>query len=723
MTETPTAVGALTHLRSAGVSVVLDSRGSALPAIVYWGSDLGELTGDELSEVEFASRAPLGDSRVDVPERVSILPIAAEGWVGRPGIVGSRAGVAFSPSFTLVGEQPVGESPTIATGRVFAASDPVDSLEVTLEVELARSGLLRMRAELTNVHPQLQYSVDAVTITVPVPTGADELLDLTGRHARERVPQRAPFNVGTHLRESRQGKPGLDGSLLLIAGTKGFDFTTGQVWGVHTGWSGNQLMYAERMYNGHRLLGAGEILLPGELRLAPGESYRTPWIYASSGTGLNLMAQRFHDYLRARPEHPTKPRPVLINTWEAVYFRQDLATLTALARAGAAVGAQRFVLDDGWFRGRRNDDAGLGDWYVDDQVWPNGLQPLIDEVHSLGMDFGLWVEPEMINLDSDLARAHPEWIFRAGGRVGIPTRQQYVLDLGHPQAYEYIAERLHELLDTYEIAYLKWDHNRMVIEAGHGPDGVPGVHRHTRAVYRLLDELRERHPGLEIETCAGGGGRIDLGILERTDRVWASDCIDALERQQIQRYTQLLLPPELIGTHVGSPIAHTTHRTLNMGLRGGTAIWGHMGIEWNLVQASDSDRGAVATWVSLHKELRTLLHTGRVVVADHPDPAIWVNGVVAADGTDAVYGIVTVDRSVTWPPGRVRLPGLDPNRRYQLSPVYPADFYPEAAHVPEWWDKGLRLPGQVLATAGVQIPSMFPQYLHLIRATAQAEGP
>ena len=719
MSDLGTVAGSLTHLRAAGVSIVLDSRGSALPAIIYWGSDLGDLSIDDLAEVEFATRAPVGDSRVDVPERVSVLPAPVEGWVGRPGIIGSRQGTAFSASFTLVGEELVPQSPTIAAGRVFTLVDPVGLLNLDIEVELARSGLLRLRAALTNSDPTVEYSVDGVTLTVPVPTGADELLDLAGRHARERVPQRTPFNVGTHLRESRQGKPGLDGALLLIAGTEGFDFTSGQVWSVHPGWSGNQLMYAERMYNGHRLLGAGELLLAGELRLAPGETYRTPWIYASYGIGLNEMSHRFHEYLRSRPEHPTKPRPVLINTWEAVYFRQDLETLVGLARAAARVGSQRFVLDDGWFRNRRNDHVGLGDWYVDDDVWPAGLGPLIAEVHGLGMDFGLWVEPEMINLDSDLARAHPEWIFRAGGRDGIATRQQYVLDLGHPEAYDYISGRLHDLLDTYEIAYLKWDHNRMVLEAGHGSAGVPGVHRHTLAVYRLLDELRARHPDLEIESCAGGGGRVDLGILERTDRIWASDCIDALERQQIQRYTQLLVPPELIGTHIGSPTAHTTHRTLNMGLRAGTAIWGHMGIEWDLTQASEGDLGAVAAWVALHKELRSMLHSGRAVIADHPDPAIWVNGVVAADGSDALFGIVTVDRSLTWPPGRVRLPGLDPNRWYQVSPVYPADFYPEATHIPPWWGKGVRLSGRVLAHSGVQIPAMFPQYLHLIRTIAQ----
>lgn len=713
--------GQLTHLRRGGVSVVLDARADALPAVLYWGADLGDLRDDEVAELEFAGRAPLGDSRIDVPERVSILPSSAEGWVGRPGIVGSRRGKAFSPLFALDGQDPIDPSATVAAGYRYRLTDEQAQLGATVEIELAHSGLLRVRASLTNLHPEDRYGLEGLTVALPVPAVAGELLDLTGRHTRERVPQRTPFTVGTRLRESRQGKPGLDAATLLAAGATGFGFIAGEVWGLHLGWSGNQVMYAERQYNGQRVLGAGELVLPGEVSLEPGQTYTAPWLYASYGDGLTALSGRFHDYLRSRPTHPRSRRPVLVNTWEAVYFDQNMEALVGLAHAAAEVGVERFVLDDGWFRHRRNDHAGLGDWYVDDTIWPDGIMPLIDQVHALGMDFGLWVEPEMINLDSDLARGHPEWIFRAGGRVGIPSRQQYVLDLGHPEAYDYIWQRLTALLDSYPIAYLKWDHNRMVVEAGHGPDGAPGVRRHTLAVYRLLDDLRDRYPGLEIETCAGGGGRIDLGILERTDRVWASDCIDALERQQIQRYTQLLLPPELIGTHIGSPTAHTTHRTLNMGLRGGTAIWGHMGIEWDLSKVTDADRTAVAEWVALHKDIRELLHTGRVVVGDHPDPAIWVNGVVSADGADSVFGIVTVERSLTWPPGRVRLPGLDPDRHYRLSPLYPADVYPEASHVPEWWTKGVRLSGRLLDHVGVQIPSMFPGYLHLLRARAEPE--
>ncbi len=706
--------GTLTHLRSGGVSLLLDSRDGGLPAVLHWGSDLGELSAAEVVELETALVAPFGDSRIDVPTRISILPTPAEGWVGTPGLAGHRRGRDFSPTFTVLQEESLGE-----TGRRYRAVDDVAQLEVVLEVELAVSGLLRVRAALTNTAEALPFELGGLVLALPVPTEADELFDMTGRHARERVPQRGPFRVGTLLRESRKGKPGLDASYLLAAGTAGFGFTAGEVWAVHVGWSGNQVAYAERGYNGVRQLGGGELLLPGEIDLGPGETYTMPWLYASYGCGLNEVAQRLHSYLRARPSHPSKPRPVVLNTWEAVYFDQSLDRLIALAEAGAAVGAERFVLDDGWFRHRRNDRAGLGDWYVDEQIWPSGLHPLIEKVRGLGMEFGLWVEPEMINLDSDLARAHPEWMFRAGGRQGLASRNQYVLDLAHPEAYAYISERLHSLLDEYDISYLKWDHNRMVVEAGHGPEGRPGVHAHTAALYRLLAEIRERHPGVEIESCAGGGGRIDLGILEHTDRVWASDCNDALERQRIQRYTALLLPPELVGSHVGPSQAHTTHRTQQLDFRAGTAFWGHLGIEWDLTTASSQELDRLAAWVALYKQYRGLLHSGDLVVADHPDPAIWVNGVVSTGRDRALFSIAAVDRSVTWPPGRVRLPGLDPDRRYRVRPVAPADRYPEAPQVPPWWDEGVIATGRTLARVGVQIPAMYPEYLHLLQATVE----
>ena len=418
------------------------------------------------------------------------------------------------------------------------AEDSVASLTLDLEIELAATGLLRLRAGLRNDGSD-PFSVGALRLVLPVPSQAVELMDFAGRSVMERLPQRQPFRYGVHSRESRMGRPGHGSAYLLMAGTQDFGFRHGEVWGVHLGWSGNQNLYAERIHNGARVLGAAELLEQDEVRLAPGAGYRTPWTYASYGEGMDAVAGRFHRYLRARPQHPRTPRPVLVNTWEAVYFDHALTRLTAAGRpGGGGRAAERFVLDDGWFSGRRDDTR----------------QPrrLVRRPGGLARGTGSAGRPRdasaACSSGSGWSRRWstwtPTWPARTpngcsapAGRPAVASRHQHVLDLAHAGAYEHVLERLDALLATYDIAYLKWDHNRNLIDAGHTPSGDPGVHAHTLAVYRLLDELRDRHPGWRSSPVVRRRPRIDLGILERTDRVWASDCIDALERQQIQRCT------------------------------------------------------------------------------------------------------------------------------------------------------------------------------------------
>lgn len=275
----------------------------------------------------------------------------------------------------------------------------------------------------------------------------------------------------------------------------------------------------------------------------------------------------------------------------------------------------------------------------------------------------------MVNLDSDLAREHPDWIFDTGHGPGLASRNQHVLDLGNPDASAYLLERISSLVSEYSIDFLKWDHNRPLLAAGHQPLGTPGVHAQVEALYALLDELRRRHPALGIESCSGGGGRLDLGILERADRVWASDCIDAHDRLDIQRGTFSLLPPELVGTHIGSNEAHTTLRSLDLGFRAGVALWGHLGIEWDITTISSREEESLRRWVALHKEVRPLLHSGTVVHADLPDDTIRVEGVVALDRSDALFQIAAHGRPIGQPYGRVSIPGLDPDRWYRVSLV------------------------------------------------------
>jgi len=713
-----TASPELVHLRAAGVSVLVDLREGRLPEIAHWGADLGDLTPDELAAVADANVPPAVANGIDVPVRLALLPEHSAGWAGRPGLSGSRAGRDWSPSFRVCAVRRAEDG----AGLEVEAVDEDARLSLELDIELTASGLLRARATLTNDDEE-PYQLDDLALALPVPSRARETLDFAGRWSKERVPQRGELTVGTHLREGRRGRTGADAATVLTVGTPGFGFADGEVWGVHVGFSGNHRHYAERLGSGEQVVGGGELLLPGEVRLERGRSYTTPWLYGAYAIGLDAQAARFHAYLRARPQHPRTDRPVTLNVWEAVYFDHDLQKLLALADSAAKLGVERYVLDDGWFRHRRNDHAGLGDWYVDETVWPDGLSPLIDRVRALGMQFGLWFEPEMVNPDSDLARAHPEWIMQTGGRVPLLARHQQVLNLGIPAAFDYVLERMTAILSEYDIAYIKWDHNRDLVEAGSMPGGEPGVHEQTLAVYRLMDELKRRFPDLEIESCSSGGARVDLGVLERTDRVWVSDCIDPLERQQMNRWTMQLLPPELMGSHVASGRSHTTHRVHDLSFRAGTALFGHFGIEWDLTSATERELAELGEWVALYKRKRALLHSGTIVRMDAADPTMWTTAIVSKDQADAIIALAFVARSEVSLLGRFTVRGLDPDRRYRVRPLRIGDARDAHREAP-WFGAagdGIVMTGRALASAGLQAPASHPDRVWLFEVTAPGE--
>ncbi len=699
-------------LRAAGAAVILDLDRPRLPQVLHWGADPGPLSPAELAALPALLDPGVAHNSTDEPLRLSLVPGEPDGWPGRPGLAGHRNGTALFPRFTVTG-QVLDGTPETGHRLTIQAADPEAGLVLESELRLEISGLVRIRHRITNSGDD-GYTVNALDVMLPVPDRATEVLDLAGRWCREHSPQRQPFHQGSRTRESRRGRTGHDATLLMAAGTAGFGFRSGEIWAVHAAWSGNHVHVAEKLYTGAGLggdgvLGAGELLLPGEIRLLSGQSYQTPWVVFSwSNRGLDGVSARLHLWLRGRPNHVHRPRPLVLNTWEAFYFEQDLASAVRLAERAAEVGVERFVLDDGWFRGRRNDRAGLGDWFVDPGVWPDGLAPLADAVRGLGMEFGLWVEPEMANPDSDLVRQHPDWILAAPGRWPALARQQLVVDLAHPAAYAYLLERLDALVTELGIAYLKWDHNRDLLESVHA--GTGGVHVQTQALYRLMDELRARHPGLEIESCSSGGGRVDLGILERADRVWASDTNDPLERQPIQRWTGLLVPPELIGAHVGGPVAHTTHRATELSFRCLTALFGHAGIEWDLTTCTPDEVRQLQRWAALYRELRPLLHSGEVVRADPADDQVWLHGVVSPDRLEAVYACLRLGTSASALGGRLRLPGLDPTRSYTMVRRDEVGLPSlNQRRSPSWWPDGrLDAAGGLLADVGVAIPVLNP---------------
>ncbi|WP_449373818.1 alpha-galactosidase [Arthrobacter psychrolactophilus] len=711
MSSSTSLFPAYAQLHRGGTSVIVDLTTVGTPTIIHWGAPTGVLSTTELESLAVAARPQRVSGGIDLPARLTLLPQEAFGWQGSPALTGqrSRSGWLFALTTTAALVED--------SSLTFTAEDVSGELALVTELSLTAAGVLKQRHTLTNTG-STEYQLQQLTAAFPLPASATTVQDSTGRHLKERTAQRRPLTVGAHVRESRRGRPGADASLLMLAGSENFGYRSGLVHGVHSAWSGNHRLTAERTITSDNFLTAGELLLPGEVVVAPGESHTTAWALGSWGYGLDELSARFHDDLRARPQHPSRPRPVTLNTWEAVYFNHDLATLKNLADKAATVGVERFVLDDGWFLGRRDDTAGLGDWFVDPAVWAEGLSPIIDHVRGLGMEFGLWFEPEMVNPDSELARNHPDWILHTPGRWPVSARQQQVLNLAHPDCFDYLLTRLDVLLGEYPISYIKWDHNRDLLEASDPRSGNAAVRDSTLALYRLLAELKSRHPELEIESCASGGARVDLGILDYTDRIWTSDCIDPIERLDNQANTSLLVPYELMGAHIGGPSSHSTRRQHSLGFMARTAIFGHFGIEWNIADISEEQTSELTQWVSFHKEHRELFHTGRSVHADLPDPALDVRGVVASDGERAIFALTQRTASTTYPSGRITLPGLAATDRYRVTLSHPLDDTLSNGQSPlAWASHETILSGQLLDSIGIQSPVLFPEQSVLIVLT------
>ena len=679
---------------------------------LHWGAPVSDASVDATAA---ALEMVANVGGLDSVAPIGLVPEHGSGFPGRPGLSGRRRdGSAWAPRFTEA------TTKTSDTGVRIESRDAAAALELTTEIERLPGDSLRIVLVLTNTGDD-DYWLDDLAVTLALPAHAAELLTFHGRWCREFHPVRRTLTPGAYSVENRRGRTSHENPPILWAGTSGFGEQRGEVWGVHLAWSGNSRISAERLPDGRALVQVGELLHPGEVVLGPGESYRTPQVYAvHSGAGMTPASRQFHAVVRDA-HGARRPRPVVLNTWEAVYFDHDFDTLVALAERAATIGVERFVLDDGWFGSRRDDTSGLGDWWVSDDAHPHGLSPLIERVRGLGMEFGIWVEPEMVNPDSDLFRAHPDWALTSDGYEPVLGRHQLVLDLAIPEAFDEILGRLDALLRDHDIAFVKWDMNRDHVH-GSGAGGRAGTHAQTNALYGLLDELRRRHPAVEFESCSSGGARIDLGILERTDRVWTSDCNDALERQTIQYHATTLIPPHVMGAHVGPPRAHTTGRRQSLAFRAGTALFGHFGLEWNLLDADDDELQHLAGWVALYRTHRDLLHNGDVVRIDHDDPHALVHGVLAADRSAGLIAYAQLTTAQHLAPRPVRIPELDADRRYVVRLVkQPGRGGGWLSRERMAVEDGIELTGRQLAAHGVRVPSSLPESLHLISVEAVSD--
>lgn len=525
--------------------------------------------------------------------------------------------------------------------------------------------------------------LSAMSACVDLPDKDYEMIDLAGVWARERYVRRHKLDYGIQSIYSMRGCSSYQFNPFLALARENADEFQGQVYGFSLVYSGNFLAQTEvDNYDTARVLMG---IHPNGFKwtLGKGESFQTPeMVMVYSEAGLNGMSQTFHKLYRTRLARGTwrdKVRPILINSWEAFYFDFDAPKLLGLADAAADLGMELFVLDDGWFGKRDDSTSSLGDWYPNEEKLKGTLKELAEKINAKGLKFGLWIEPEMTNKDSDLYRAHPDWLLAEQGKRISHSRTQYVLDFSKKEVREYIGDMLENLLAEVPVSYIKWDMNRTFSEVfSNGNDREyqgKVCHKYILGVYELYERLTSRFPHVLFESCASGGARFDPGMLYYAPQGWTSDDTDAIERLKIQYGTSMVYPVSCMGSHVSASPNHQTNRVTPIETRADVAYFGTFGYELDLLKLGEEDKAEIRRQIAFMKEKRDLIQKGTFYRLKSPfegNETAWM--IVSEDQKKALVGYYRVMQPVNVGFKRLKLKGLKEDTCYKVS-GYDYDCY------------------------------------------------
>ncbi len=618
-----------------------------------------------------------------------------------------KAGVVADARPALAPASPVRDTASRET-LVIHLADPVYPLRVRLYYRVTEElDIIERWMEVENSSRDVVIAVEKLSFaSVPFPSGTTELTSLSGRWGHEFNATRGALPVGTTLIESHGLTTSADANpgFLLNRPHQAWE-EHGTVYFGALAFSGHYELAFERQSSGMVHLHAGYNSLDFELLLAPGECHATPQaILGCCPDGWGGASRRMHRLIRDRiqPAPPQQEflRPVLYNSWEATMFDIRVADQMALAEKAAAIGIELFCMDDGWFGARRADNAGLGDWFPAQELFPDGLKPLSDHVRKLGMKFGLWVEPEMVNPDSELFRAHPEWALQVPGRPLRESRNQLILDFGREEVVEYIYGRLEALVVEAGVDFFKWDMNRRPSENG-SEAGRALWRRHAEKVYDIMDRLRAQYPHLAIQSCSSGGARIDAGILGRTDQAWTSDNTDAMDRMQIQEGYSLLYPARAMECWVTDEVNPQTGRIWPVSLRFDVAMRGTLGIGTDLNEMTPEELEQFRTYIAFYKRIRPVVQAGELhrLVRSEENGASIIEYVLP-DASSAVVSIVRGWCRISNFLAPCPLFGLDPAADYEIF---------------DWHGKLIDCrSGYELATRGIEVNSFYEYRAHTV---------
>jgi alpha-galactosidase len=554
--------------------------------------------------------------------------------------------------------------------------DSLTGLKVVLSYTVFENfNVITRSVRFINEGTQNLRLLNASSLSVDFGDADFDFLHLHGAHVKERHIERLPLRHGIQSIESARGASSHQHNPFMALLRKGTNEDTGEVYAFNFVYSGNFLAQAEvDQFNCTRVT-LGINPFDFNWKLEQGETFQTPEaVMVYSSEGLGDMSRTFHELYRARLVRGTyrdKERPILVNNWEATYFDFNADKILEIASAGRELGIELFVFDDGWF-GKRNDDtSSLGDWFVDREKLPEGLDHLAHRVNSLGMEFGLWFEPEMISVNSDLYREHPDWCLHVPGRNRSESRNQLILDFSRDEVCEEIIKRVSDILGSVPISYVKWDMNRHMTEIGSA--ALPSdrqretAHRYMLGLYKVMEKITSSFPHILFESCSGGGGRFDPGILYYMPQTWTSDNTDAVSRLKIQYGTSLVYPIVSMGSHVSAVPNHQVHRITSLDMRGDVAMSGNLGYELDLTKLTEEEKEIVKQQVSNYKEIRSLIQFGdfyRLLSPFEGNETAWL--FTNREKAEAMVYYFRVLAEPAAPLTVLKVRGLDLNKKYQV---------------------------------------------------------
>ncbi|MEP5760666.1 MAG: alpha-galactosidase [Litoreibacter sp.] len=676
-------------------TLVLAARDTRMPEVVYWGMPLPQ--NENLATLVSAHAIDVTGGMLDAPLDLSICPEVARSFPGHPGLsLRGNGGEQLLPKFNFTEAIETDGSLTLryaddSNGLRYSATFDTD----------AETHVITSHAVLEADRPVYLNWLSAPVL--PAPQYSDEMIDFAGRWCGEFQLNHTNWTAGMRCRENRTGRTGHEHFPGLIVPCRGATNTQGQAYAFHYGWSGGHKMVAEELPDGRRQIQFGHM---ADTETEAAMRFETAPLYVTySADGLNGCSVAYQRHLRKRILHQfeNRKKPVHYNCWESVYFDHKIDLLKDIASRAAKLGAERFVLDDGWFGKRDDDTTSLGDWQVDPRKFPDGLGPLIEHVRAEGMSFGLWFEPEMINPKSALYRKHPEWVL---GPVDQSLgRQQKVLNMAMQEVGEFLYARMSELLSEYDIEYIKWDHNRVL---------PISQANQIRGTYALLDRLRTDFPDVEIESCASGGGRIDFGILKHTQRVWLSDSNDALERLRIQHNASLFLPMTVTGSHVGPRKCHTSGRVLDITFRAWVAAQRHLGFEMDPRELDLEETRVLTEVTQWWKRNRDWLLRADILRLDSADPAVIAEQQMCETEQRFVVFAGKAETSRQIAPRPLCLAGLDPSSQYSVTLVNRDSAPALSRGRPILKGEPIAVSGAYLMNHGLSLPWSLPETMWVL---------